>query len=193
MILTINKALELLPNLDPQASALLLPLNDKSLTIVITDMDYTISLNITDNTISADQISSSNILSGKLAYITELLFNKNLQELIMAEKLKYEGSLGDLKGFNEFFNAIDVDIAYKISQHTGPIIADIIVKPFKKTREYIKTSNQETIIDIRDYLTEEKRTLISTNEVNIFFKEVQEIKQSVDRVEAKIQLLKGLY
>ena len=193
MLKTINTALKLLTKLDPQATALMKPLNGKSLTVVITDTDYTLSLNIEDGILSADDKTSNNVLSGTLAHITELVFNKNLQELIMADKLKYEGSLKSLKSFNDFFAALDIDIAYKISRLTGPIFANAITKPFTAANEYIKTSKNETITDVKDYLTEERRTLISNNEVNIFFREVQEAKQSVDRIEAKLKMLKGLY
>ena len=99
MLKTINTALKLLTKLDPQATALMKPLNGKSLTVVITDTDYTLSLNIEDGILSADDKTSNNVLSGTLAHITELVFNKNLQELIMADKLKYEGSLKSLKSF----------------------------------------------------------------------------------------------
>ena len=192
MLKTINAVLQLLPKLDPQAAALMNALNGKSLTVMITDTDYNISLNIENNELSADNTTGTNILSGTLAHITELMFNKNLQELIMADKLKYEGSLKDLKYFNDFFAALDIDIAYKISKLTGPIFADVVIKPFTAANEYIKTSKNETIIDVKDYLTEERKTLISNNEVNIFFREVQQAKQSVDRIEAKLKLLKGL-
>ncbi|WP_191092512.1 SCP2 domain-containing protein [Francisella sp. SYW-9] len=191
MIQTINKALSFLPKLDPQASALLSPLKDKALSVVISDLDYTISLKVENNNLHATNELTDNILKGKLAYILELVFNKNLQELIIAEKLDFQGSLKDLNEFNTFLNAIDIDVVYKISSLTSPEFASVITKPFDKVKEYLKTSRQETIIDIKDYLTEEKRTLISQNEINIFYKHVQELKQATDRVEAKLKLLQG--
>ncbi|MBK2144205.1 hypothetical protein IBD95_07190 [Francisella tularensis] len=48
-------------------------------------------------------------------------------------------------------------------------------------------------MSIRDsFLTEEKKTLISQNEINIFYRQVQELKQATDRIEAKLKLLEGL-
>ncbi|API87752.1 ubiquinone biosynthesis accessory factor UbiJ [Francisella uliginis] len=191
MIQTINKALSFLPKLDPQADALLSPLKDKALSVVISDLDYNISLKVENNNLHATNEITDNVLTGKLAYILELVFNKNLQELIIAEKLDYQGSLKDLNEFNTFLNAIDIDVVYRISSLTSPEFANIITKPFDKVKEYLKTSRQETVIDIKDYLTEEKRTLISQNEINIFYKQVQELKQATDRVEAKLKLLQG--
>lgn len=191
MIQTINKALSFLPKLDPQASALLAPLKDKALSVVISDLDYSISLKVENNNLLASDELTDNVLKGKLAYILELVFNKNLQELIIAEKLEYKGSLKDLNEFNTFLNAIDIDVIYKVSTLTSPEFASIVAKPFDKVKEYLKTSLQETIIDIKDYLTEEKKTLISQNEINMFYKQVQELKQATDRVEAKLKLLQG--
>ena len=191
MIQTINKALSFLPKLDPQADALLSPLKDKALSVVISDLDYNISLKVENNNLHATNEITDNVLTGKLAYILELVFNKNLQELIIAEKLDYQGSLKDLNEFNTFLNVIDIDVVYRISSLTSPEFANIITKPFDKVKEYLKTSRQETVIDIKDYLTEEKRTLISQNEINIFYKQVQELKQATDRVEAKLKLLQG--
>ncbi|WP_192577367.1 hypothetical protein [Francisella sp. LA112445] len=191
MIQTINKALSFLPKLDPQASALLSPLKDKALSVVIIDLDYSISLKVENNNLYATDELTDNVLKGKLAYILELIFNKNLQELIIAEKLDYQGSLKDLNEFNKFLNAIDIDVVYKISSLTSPEFANVITKPFDRIKEYLKTSRQETIIDIKDYLTQEKKTLVSQNEINIFYKQIQELKQATDRVEAKLKLLQG--
>jgi ubiquinone biosynthesis protein UbiJ len=191
MIETINKALGIFPKLDPQASSLLFPLKSKSLTVVVTDVNYTITLTSDGKNLSANNIASKNILQGKLAYIIELLFNKNMQELIMVDKLEYEGSLKDLKEFYKFVEAVDIDIVYKISELTGPSFANAVSKPFYKAKEYLKNSREETIIDIKDYLAHETGTLISKNESNVFYTQIQELKQAIDRVEAKLKLLQG--
>lgn len=193
MIQTINKVLSFLPKVDPQVNALLIPLKDKVISVTITDLDYNISLKVENNNLHATNDISENVLKGKLAYILELIFNKNLQELIIAEKLDYQGSLKDLNEFNKFLNAIDIDLVYKISNLTSPEFASVIEKPFNKLKGYLKTSRQETVLDIKDYLTEEKKILISQNEINIFYKEIQELKQATDRIEAKLQLIQGSY
>ena len=191
MIETINKALGIFPKLDPQATALLSPLKGKSLTVIVSDIDYTITLTSDGQNLSANNIASSNVLQGKLAYIIELLFNKNMQELIMEDKLEYEGSLKDLKEFYKFVEAVDIDIVYKISELTSPSFANAVSKPFLKAQEYLKNSRQESIEDIKDYLTHETGTLISKNEANAFYTQVQELKQAIDRIEAKLKLLQG--
>ncbi|MFT4694277.1 MAG: ubiquinone biosynthesis protein UbiJ [Francisella sp.] len=191
MIETINKALKIFPKLDPQASSLLQPLKNKSLTVIITDVDYIITLTSDGQNLFANNTASKNVLQGKLAYIIELLFNKNMQELIMEDKLEYEGSLKDLKEFYKFVEAIDIDIVYKISQATSPSFADTVSKPFFKAKEYLKNSRKESIEDIKDYLTHEIGTLISKNEANAFYTQVQELKQAIDRIEAKLNLLQG--
>ncbi len=191
MIETINKALKIFPKLDPQAISLLQPLKDKSLTVIITDVDYIITLTSDGQNLFANNTASKNVLQGKLAYIIELLFNKNMQELIMEDKLEYEGSLKDLKEFYKFVEAIDIDIVYQISQATSPSFADTVSKPFFKAKEYLKNSRKESIEDIKDYLTHETGTLISKNEANAFYTQVQELKQAIDRIEAKLNLLQG--
>ncbi|MDE4972290.1 hypothetical protein NAI46_13135, partial [Francisella tularensis subsp. holarctica] len=77
------------------------------------------------------------------------------------EKLDYQGSLKDLNAFNKFLNAIDIALVYRISELTSPELAGIVAKPFQKAKQYLKTSRHETIVDIKDFLTEEKKTLIS--------------------------------
>ncbi|MEY8716672.1 ubiquinone biosynthesis accessory factor UbiJ [Francisella philomiragia] len=194
MIQIIDRALILLSKLDPQMSSLLLPLNNKTLRVEITDIDFSVTLKVEKSKIHAtdEHSKNKNVLKGKLAYILELIFNKNLQELIIANKLDYQGSLKDLNEFNKFISAIDIDLVYKISEITSPEFAATIAKPFTKAKEYLRTSRQETIVDIKDFLTEEKRTLISQNEINIFYRQVQELKQATDRIEAKLNLLQSL-
>ncbi|MFV9931268.1 MAG: SCP2 domain-containing protein [Francisella endosymbiont of Hyalomma asiaticum] len=192
MLNLVNTALGLLSKLDPQVSALLLPLNGKTLSVNIVDIDLMVTLKVEDSKIHANNDPIKNILKGNLAYILELIFNKNLQELIIAEKLYYQGSLKDLNAFNKFLNAIDIDLVYKISELTSPEFAGIVSKPFQKAKQYFKTLRQETIVDIKDFLTEEKKTLISQNEINIFYRQVQELKQTTDRIEVKLKLLQDL-
>ncbi|AEI35398.1 ubiquinone biosynthesis accessory factor UbiJ [Francisella salina] len=193
MIQIIDNFLILLSKLDPQMSGLLLPLNNKTLRVEITDIDFSVTLKVEKSKIHATDEHSKNVLKGKLAHILELVFNKNLQELIIANKLDYQGSLKDLNEFNKFISAIDIDLVYKISEVTSPEFAATIAKPFTKAKQYLRTSRQETIVDIKDFLTEEKRTLISQNEINIFYRQVQELKQATDRIEAKLNLLQSLY
>lgn len=192
MLKLVNTALSLLSKLDSQVSVLLLPLNGKTLSVNIVDIDLMITLKVEDSKIHANNEPTKNILKGNLAYILELIFNKNLQELIIAEKLYYQGSLKDLNAFNKFLNAINIDLVYKISELTSPEFAGIVAKPFQKAKQYFKTSRQETIVDIKDFLTEEKKTLISQNEINIFYRQIQELKQTTDRIEVKLKLLQGL-
>ena len=189
MIETINKALRILLKLDPQATTLLSPLKGKSLTVVTTDVDFTITLTSDGQNLFVNNIKSTNVLQGTLTYIIELLFNKNMQELIMAVKLEYEGSLKDLKEFYKFVEAVDIDILYKISELTSPSFANSVSKPFLKAKEYLKNSHRENIEDIKDYLTHETGTLISKNEATVFYIQVQELKQAIDRIEAKLKLL----
>ena len=192
MLKLVNTALSLLPKLDPQVNSLLLPLNGKTLSVDIIDINFIITLKVEDSKIYASNEPTKNILKGKLAYILELIFNKNLQELIIADKLDYQGSLKDLNTFNKFLNAIDIDLVYRISELTSPEFAGIVAKPFQKIKQFLKTSQQETITDIKDFLTEEKKTLISQNEISIFYRQVQELKQATDIIEAKLKLLQGL-
>ncbi|APC96570.1 ubiquinone biosynthesis accessory factor UbiJ [Francisella frigiditurris] len=188
---SLNNALNLLLNLDPQISFALSKLENKSLSIYITDLDIITTFTINNKKVTASNLKSSNIISGKLAYIMELLFNKNLQELLIDKKLDYQGSLSELKQFYSFFSSIDIDVIYYISTATNPIFANAIEVPFKKAKEFIQVSKNESIIDIKEYLTEEKKYLISKNEINIFYREVQKLKQATDRLEAKLRLLKG--
>jgi ubiquinone biosynthesis protein UbiJ len=191
MLKTVNKAIELLQVLDPQAKQLIARLDGKALTVNITDINLIITLSIKDNTLTADSSTSSNVLSGNLSSIMELLFNKNLQELLIDKKLDYQGSLGDLKQFYGFMSSIEIDIIYQISKRTSPSFANAVEKPFKKAKDFIKLSRQESIIDVKEYLTEEKRVLVSKTEMNIHIKKIQKLRQDIDRLEAKINLLQG--
>ncbi|MDE5024778.1 hypothetical protein NAI69_09630, partial [Francisella tularensis subsp. holarctica] len=80
---------------------------------------------------------TKNILKGKLAYSLELIFNKNLQELIIAQKLDYQGSLKDLNAFNKFMNAIDIYLVYRIYEITSPAFDGIVAKHFQKAKQYL--------------------------------------------------------
>ena len=189
MLKTVNKAIELLQILDPQAKQLIARLDGKALTVNITDIDLIITLSVRNKILTADSSTSSNVLSGNLSSIMELLFNKNLQELLIDKKLDYQGSLGELKQFYGFISSIEIDVIYQISKRTSRSFADAVEKPFKKAKDFIKLSRQESIIDVKEYLTEEKRVLVSKTEMNIHIKKVQKLRQDIDRLEAKINLL----
>ncbi len=191
MINTVNKSIELLLKLDPQAKSLLARIDGKSLTVNMTDIHTSITLTAKDRNLIASNDESENVLSGTSSKILELVFNKNLQEQLIDKTLDYQGSLSDIKQFYSFFGAIHIDIIYQISKATSPRVANLIEKPFNKTKDFIKTSRKETILDIKEYLTEEKRVLISKNEMNIFFRNVQKLREDLDRIEAKINLLQG--
>jgi len=103
----------------------------------------------------------------------------------------------DVKGDMELAQSVrallrDVDIDWEeyLSKATGDVIAHKIGDVFRGTINFAKQSKNNFNHNVSEYLHEEIRALPSREEISDFFNDVDLLRNNIERVEAKINLLR---
>jgi len=180
-------------DLDPNKESLIKNLNNQDFFIKITDLNLCFGFVPTADTnlkiSNKTSQDTKNILQGKSEFILELLLEKNIQELITNDNLHYEGSLNALKNYNVFFESIRPDLILKISEKTNSDFAAGIENIITGIKNFIKKSIKNNKQDVYEFIIEEQQITPSQAEVNDFFENIQTLKQDLDRVSAKANII----
>jgi len=92
--------------------------------------------------------------------------------------------------FNELFEKHQIDWEEHLSKIIGDVTAHKMMQLLRKPAGFIKTNQEKLSKDITEYCQEEAMLLPSNNEVEIFRRDIDELRLQIDRLQAKIELLK---
>jgi len=91
--------------------------------------------------------------------------------------------------FQAFIDNVEVDWEEPLSQLTGDVIANQLGDFARNLSTWVQQTTETNILNTAEYFREEQRMLPSTFEVERFKKDVDELRLSTDRLEAKVQRL----
>lgn len=176
----INKYL----SLDPDIEILLAPLQDKVISITCNDFPKhnihgtfsTKNLLLTSSTPEHVDLSISSSLNG---FVKLALFNDR-------SNIQISGSIGLAESLQNLFTNLNIDWEEELSKYSGDVIAHQAMRHFKQLRSYANNSCQDLQEMISDYLQEESGILPTNYEVQQFMQEVDELRFTVDRLDARI-------
>lgn len=99
------------------------------------------------------------------------------------------GDSGPLMTLSEILQALDLDWEHELSRGLGPLASGFIGQFVRTARDWTQQSANSLHQDVADYLTEEARSLVGRREAEARFDELDEIKLTLDRLDARMQRL----
>lgn len=177
----INKYL----SLDPDIEILLAPLQNKVIGIYCTDFpthniygtfsnkNLLLTSSVPDNL----DLSISSSLNG---FVKFALFNDR-------SAIQISGSIGLAESLQKLFSNLNIDWEEELSKYSGDIIAHQSMLYFKQLRSYTNDSSHALQEMISEYLQEESGILPTNYEVQQFMQDVDELRFTVDRLDARIK------
>lgn len=108
---------------------------------------------------------------------------------ILGDDLEMSGNMDVGRQFRDVFRNLDIDWEEILSRFTGDIVAHKLGNGIRKFNQWISHTGESIQGDITEYLQEESQQLPSATEVKQFIRQVDEVRLSVDRLEAKFKLL----
>lgn len=100
--------------------------------------------------------------------------------------------LGDMelaKQFKEFFSNLEIDYEEQLSKIVGDTIAYPVVKMLKVMRLWSKQSIENLSQNASNYVQTEMNWLVSDEELQLFFSDVDNLRDDYARLEARIKVL----
>lgn len=179
-------------SLDSDSSKLLTPLIGKVMGIHIQRPKIAIffSFNETGVQLSTDAPETVNTeIYTTLFQLMRLKWSKS-SSLVNAQ-FHIKGDVETAQLFNELFEKHQIDWEEHLSKLIGDVTAHKMMQLLRKPTGFIKTNKEKFSQDVTEYCQEEAMLLPSNNEVEIFRRDVDELRLKIDRLDAKITLLRS--
>lgn len=192
LLTTIEKAFNKFLQLDPETNARLSPIVGKAIRIQFQPGDYSLYF-----LIEADYIRWLNAydappdvtISGA-PFELLALSRKNINSAsLSASKINVTGDMETARQFKRVFAELDIDWEEQLSKFTGDFIAHQVGKFVQTVSRWAKQSADHLRQDVTEYAQQEARWLPLRLEVNDFLRQVDTLRNDVERLAARVQRL----
>jgi len=128
------------------------------------------------------------ILRGSTFDFLRMAFNTK-DKALMDIPLQVLGDMEFAKQFKEFFSNLEIDYEEQLSKIVGDTIAYPLAKLLKTISVWAKQSIENFSQNASNYVQTEMNWLVSDEELQLFFSDVDDLRDDCARVEARIKTL----
>jgi ubiquinone biosynthesis accessory factor UbiJ len=180
--------------LDQNSSSFLAPLAGKIIAVNISTFNETIYLCPTNNSIqlldySPDQPHTQ--LSGSVFALGLMGLSSKPMRSIFSGEVKIEGDMNTGRKFQELFAKLDINLEQQLARYTGDTVAHNISQFFRAGQNWSKESIETFRLNASEFLQEETRDLPAGPEVDIFYRQIDELRTDFDRLQSRIERLEN--
>ena len=180
--------------LDQNSSSFLAPLAGKIIAVNISTFNETIYLCPTNNSIqlldySPDQPHTQ--LSGSVFALGLMGLSSKPMRSIFSGEVKIEGDMNTGRKFQELVAKLDINLEQQLARFTGDTIAHNISQFFRAGQNWSKESIETFRLNASEFLQEETRDLPAGPEVDIFYRQIDELRTDFDRLQSRIERLEN--
>lgn len=177
---------------DPELLAELSNLQDRCLAVRVLGLEQTIYIRIEQDSIVltlAPQKSTDVQIEGAPVALLCLLFAKDVMQSAQSSGIKIQGDLHTARQFSETMANLEIDWEDMLAQYIGDFPALQLSQAMKSFLEWRKRVHQSWQAATGEYLQEEARSLPTRVEVNRFLDGVDELRDAVERLSARLARL----
>lgn len=183
----VNQALALNINGNNVLSAL----EQKTLTILLTELGFPLSFSINENKVLVTSLTERSDCTIKTSAKTLLELKKEQQitELIKQEKLDVQGDIKVAQLFANIAESLEIDWQSEIAKHIGDIPTYKLSQFGKNLAKKFNFATQQIQADASEWLVHEKRLVVTSSQIQCFSQQVLEISRQTDIISERIQRL----
>lgn len=128
-------------------------------------------------------------LSAPLPLLLQLAYSKQKTTILHDPQVDLSGNSHALMQLAEILQSLELDWEYALSRWLGPVPTALIAGHLRSRSHWLKQSASSLQQNVVDYLTEESRDLVGQNEADIRFKQLDQLKLDLDRLDARVARL----
>lgn len=188
--LLINKVLSL--NTDPID---LTKLEQKTLTIVLSELNFPLSLTVSNNKIIVSGLTdrADCTVNTSIKTLQILKAEQQLTELIKQNKLDVAGDIKVAQQFSHLAESLNIDWQSELATHIGDVPTHKLVQLRKQVAGKLQFAAKQIKADASEYIVHEKRLVVTRSQIEDFNQHVSQISNRVDQLSIRIEALtKGL-
>lgn len=191
---SIETALNHYISLDPDALSRFAPLEGKIIAIEIIGLNYTLCMFPSADgflVLSDFDGEADATISGSPVALAKLGLAKDPKDLLFSGEVELSGDTQLANQFSRLLSQLDIDWEELLAQNIGDIAAHKLGNVFRGVNQWVKRSTNSVSLDAGEYLQEESNLSPSNAELRKFVQKVDEAREGVDRLAAKINNLKN--
>jgi len=116
----------------------------------------------------------------------------NAASLLLTGEVEITGDTKLGHQFKNIFLSMDIDWSEPLATIMGDGLAYQLSQTGKKFGSWGKDTIKSVSLSLSEYLQEESRDVVTDTELNIFHQQVDQLRDSVDRLQAKVQSLANM-
>lgn len=121
--------------------------------------------------------------------LLQLLGQSDKQAVLHAPDVKLQGDSQPLLALSGILQDLELDWEDALAQWLGPVATGILGSQLRQSGRWASQSGQQLHASLKDYLSEESRQLVGSREAQARFAELDHLKLTLDRLEARVQRL----
>jgi ubiquinone biosynthesis protein UbiJ len=182
----VNKALVL--NSRPLSLA---HLEQKTLTLALSELASPISFIVVDNTILVNALTerSDCTIQTSLRTLKKVKAEQSLTTLIKKGELDVVGDIKVAQQFAALAEQLDIDWQSELAKHIGDVPTHKLLHLGHKITEKVKVTVKQLDSDVSEYVVHEKRLVVTHNQINAFNQGVKQVSSQVEQLSARLNHL----
>jgi len=176
----------------PRARELLASLDGRSLVVAVRFTPWRATVTATGGRLllSRDGAAADVTVSGTLLNLLSLA-RGNAQEVIRRGDVRIEGDGAAAESFQELLGLLRPDLEAGLATVIGEVPAYGAGALLRKALDYGRQVAQTGALNVGEYLAHERRELVPRAEAQQFIEEVDTLRETVDRIAARVARLEG--
>jgi ubiquinone biosynthesis protein UbiJ len=128
-------------------------------------------------------------LRAPAASLMRLATSKDKTSILHSPEVDLDGDSAALLELAGILQDLELDWEYELSRWLGPIASPLLGAHMRSRANWVGDSLESLRLNLADYVSEEARTLVGQREADARFAELDDLKLSLDRLEARIERL----
>ena len=192
LIAALETALNRYLALDNNKDDLLIPLKGKVIALTIQPFNETLYLYPTSDSIQIiDQIKGQpdTTISGSVWALGMMGISAKPMRSVFSGEIKIEGDIQTGKQFQAVFKKLDIGLEGILAQYAGDGLASRVSQFFRSGQEWGKETIETFKLNTAEFLQEETRDVPAKPEIDLFYRDVDALRNDGDRLECRIERL----
>ena len=149
-------------------------LEQKSLTIILSELNFPITLTVSSNKILVSSLTERADCTVKTSISTlqALKAEQQLTELIKQDKLALTGDIKIAQQFMHLAENLNIDWQSELAAHIGDMPTHKLVQLGKKVSDKLQFASKQIQADASEYLVHEQRLVVTRSQVDLFNQQV---------------------
>lgn len=175
---------------DPEVPKQLEKMQGKVVALHFQQLDFSLFIVITADGLDIREVFESEVdttISGSPWALAVMGLSESSTSSLFSGDVVIQGDTELGSQFQTFLEKIEVDWEEPLSTITGDVVANQLGNVVRDLSVWVQETTKTNGLNVSEYFREEQRMLPSRFEVNKFKRSIDELRLSVDRLEAKIQ------